>query len=450
VSSGTNHDALRVVRLCGQTAGFVVKPCPDGAFKVERVDPAGQAIASVKVSPRASDQQLKNILTRLKRIGWTEDLYDEQQKLDRDQRLGIVPELEPARPAQVRKTPEPVRPEQLLPEGPSEIQRRHLTPGNAARAKKATAIPDSAPQVLHEEPAIRAEIITPERALELLCTVPDYQRNTSRDLVLNYQGKMVRNEWVLLASDPLCIDTNSQLSNGQHRLNAVLESGLPQPFYVAYGVAPELYSKMDRGKRRTTADTLHGAGEKNAGKLAALGRLAHLWFNVRETELWDRANRAMSDEQIQAAISSNPGLRESVSIMYQAPKLNLKANALGLFHYLAGKHCGDGGELAGWWVDEMRYPTTIRKGDPNWTLREYLLAPESTRRQRIKLRPMDQTRVDFYLLTRAWDYTCQGRTWGKISFKPSELQLTSPIGPTPHASDLFGELVKLYGNKGPK
>ena len=57
-------------------------------------------------------------------------------------------------------------------------------------------------------------------------------------------------------TDGIGIRTDGQLTNGQHRLLAIKETGLSQWLIVVRGVSPEAYRVTDRGKNRSLSDVL--------------------------------------------------------------------------------------------------------------------------------------------------------------------------------------------------
>src|SRR5690349_4386463 len=55
-------------------------------------------------------------------------------------------------------------------------------------------------------------------------------------------------------------DWNDNLTNGQHRLQAIVLSGVPQVLLVVRGLDPRAQDVTDIGKKRSIADALHLEG----------------------------------------------------------------------------------------------------------------------------------------------------------------------------------------------
>ncbi len=73
--------------------------------------------------------------------------------------------------------------------------------------------------------------------------------------------------------DPIVIDCDGRLQNGQHRLLGVVETGVPIVALVVLGVSPSVMETLDTGTGRSLKDTLtienriYGAGHKNMNYL---------------------------------------------------------------------------------------------------------------------------------------------------------------------------------------
>lgn len=93
-----------------------------------------------------------------------------------------------------------------------------------------------------------------------------HNRPVSDATVRRYAAIMAAHYWYI-TTDAIGIDTLGRLTNGQHRLLAVILSGLAQPFLVVRGVSAEAHEVTDVGKRRSAADTLALLGFPNAAMM---------------------------------------------------------------------------------------------------------------------------------------------------------------------------------------
>lgn len=99
-------------------------------------------------------------------------------------------------------------------------------------------------------------------------------RNVRQTKVKAFARDMRNGAW-LTDGSPIRFDWNGILMDGQHRCEAVIESGATIRVLVIRGLAPEAREVMDTGTKRTPADALHFAGfEKHRTVAAAAARIA--------------------------------------------------------------------------------------------------------------------------------------------------------------------------------
>lgn len=160
------------------------------------------------------------------------------------------------------------------------------------------------------------ENITPKRAAEIL-KMNTFNRPLSKPH-LAFLCKCLQNgEWKVNA-DSIRISPENVLLDGQHRLTAVIETGITIKSYVAYNVPKDTFDTIDSGlKPRGGADVLALRGEKNYTLLAGTVRgyfvyTNKFWSNTKEQKL--------SNQQIEDILDENPHIRNSVSIVVKHRK----------------------------------------------------------------------------------------------------------------------------------
>ncbi len=99
--------------------------------------------------------------------------------------------------------------------------------------------------------------VTPMMAQNWLSQNPN-NRSISVGRVTEYARDMEKGDWEL-NGEPIVIDRNGALKDGQHRLAAVVKSGRTIPMLVVFGVADDVMI-FDRGRSRTATDILRIAG----------------------------------------------------------------------------------------------------------------------------------------------------------------------------------------------
>ena len=105
------------------------------------------------------------------------------------------------------------------------------------------------------------ESITPAKAQEYLRTSIG-NRPVSKPYVQSYADTMRRGKWILNGV-PIIFDVDGHLTDGHHRLLAVIEAGIPVRFDVARGASQEAFTTYDCGRHRTVGQLLAMQGVKN-------------------------------------------------------------------------------------------------------------------------------------------------------------------------------------------
>lgn len=132
----------------------------------------------------------------------------------------------------------------------------------AVKAKAATTKPVKA-GVVQSGPNVRIVEITPEIATALMKENVS-NRPLNRARVRIYMDAMQRGQWQLSgesikrATDPST--GKKRLIDGQHRLQACIESGIAFPTVLVDDLEESVFSVVDRGKTRTVNDVIHIAG----------------------------------------------------------------------------------------------------------------------------------------------------------------------------------------------
>lgn len=112
--------------------------------------------------------------------------------------------------------------------------------------------------------------ITPEMAKNWL------QKNTNnrkvrRDHVMRIAKAIVASKWKM-TGDPIRFSTE-RLIDGQHRLLAIVEAGVPVSSVVMFDVPDEAFDYIDQNNKRTTADVIASHGIAYATTCSAMYKI---------------------------------------------------------------------------------------------------------------------------------------------------------------------------------
>lgn len=114
--------------------------------------------------------------------------------------------------------------------------------------------------------------ITPAVAKRWLARNVRNRKLKERDIA-KYARDMASGNWNF-TGEAIKFDTNGAIADGQHRLHAIVRSGVPCQLLVVRGIDPDAQSVMDSGVKRSVADSLTLEGIADASIVASAARLA--------------------------------------------------------------------------------------------------------------------------------------------------------------------------------
>lgn len=266
----------------------------------------------------------------------------------------------------------------------------------------------------------QTEFIGPDGARALLECLPARQRTVSPHHI-DKLDRLMRQGKYRLTAEPIMIDTNGDLINGQHRLRAVVQSGCTVPFLVVRGVPPESFAFIDQGRRRSAAQFREGP---HADPIMSAARMLHQieqhltynagsnppgsWLNVDINEqlayaegwpeLVDWAPRAETIGRSGSLIQVPA--RFLLSVVAQAARTDWAEEIDG---FLAGLH---GDEPLG-----RTDPRALLGRRLRGTMRSYLMSPQGA----------DFT---YSLVVKAWNLHISGDTATFLKMAPGERRTT--------------------------
>lgn len=165
--------------------------------------------------------------------------------------------------------------------------------------------------------AVTIDFIEPSDAEFLLQGNVNNYRKIKPKVVRKYSADMLAGRWGFDGT-PITITEEGVLSNGQHRLSAVVESGCGQWFLVVRGLQPgsEALAYTDTGCKRNLPDHLTKKGVHSAAAVAAGVRLlCSLRAGMRKESVLDP-----TESEIEQIITQNESLAIAVEMAATAFK----------------------------------------------------------------------------------------------------------------------------------
>jgi hypothetical protein len=268
-----------------------------------------------------------------------------------------------------------------------------------------------APANIPAEPRIRAavtstvEVVTPELARFWLEHHNKINRPVRSKKVAEYGRQMVEKEF-LTTGEPIIFDWDEQMVNGQHRLLALVETGLTLTFVVVRGVDPAVRDVVDTGIKRTLGDTLKLHGEQNHNNLAA--SIGWYWRYSEGLMRWP--NVRPSNLGALALLAEHPGLRESVAMGSRIRRVvggsvGLYAALCYVFETIDRQTCQD-------LIGQIATGTLLQPGDPAFAFRRFMTnaVTKSSKPSAVYVGA---------LLVKTWNLTRQGRQIQTLAWRPA-------------------------------
>lgn len=178
-------------------------------------------------------------------------------------------------------------------------------------------------------PLLSAEVIlvTPEMAERWLNNNPDNRREHA-PTVARIRKSILSGEW-RLNGETIKIQVNGSILDGQHRLRAILESGIAVQSLVVTGLPRECFDTIDQGKSRSIADCL---SVDNVAHYTTVASALRWILKIRRKAVYAR-NDITTSEAI-TFFADHPLVMRSVNYVMEYQVSSLLANgAAASLHY---------------------------------------------------------------------------------------------------------------------
>jgi len=211
--------------------------------------------------------------------------------------------------------------------------------------------------------------VTPEIAKLWLARNTD-NRNLRRGRARALGEDMEQGQW-RENGESMSFDTNGVLVDGQHRLQAVINSGHGFMATVTLGVDPTVRPTVNTGLKRSAADILKMEGEQYGTQLAAA---TQLWARYVSGQL-ERGSfgpSKLSHQQVLSMISVCPDIRDSVQYICKQQR-GLIAHSDAAFLHYAIVRSGELRERADEFMDRFLDGRNLDIGNPILALRNRII-----------------------------------------------------------------------------
>lgn len=225
-----------------------------------------------------------------------------------------------------------------------------------------------------EEYAIRT-VMTPAMAAEYLAKNTQPNRQLKEAHLALLMRDMQEGRWQC-NGEPLIFDADGNVLDGQHRLHAIVRSGVTIETYVVWGMAPSVMPTLDRGSLRSMGDVLGMDGESNRAQLAAA--LVWLWADAHGgLQSYHNPTGKPTIGELQETLARHPTVRASCAPANLSRLLLIPGLGTAL-HYLFSKKDA---ALATWFLMTLGSGEQLTKTDGLYQLRERLSKNRLDRRK---------------------------------------------------------------------
>jgi hypothetical protein len=226
-------------------------------------------------------------------------------------------------------------------------------------------------------PSFEIVTVTPEKAEEFLAR-NTHNRNIKKSNLQKITRALVNGEWQL-NGEAVKIAADGTILDGQHRLVAVVQTGVPMKTLLIRGLQNETQETMDTGSPRSAADVLRLRSEENGVILAAIAKKVRL-ASVYGIRAAVSNSYVVTTAEIVRTVDEHPHLRD---VAKQAMKV---AAHTGLSGSLAGLliNTFDGIDEAdsSFFFERLETGEMLEQGHPIYELRKQLTLVKAIRGQK--------------------------------------------------------------------
>lgn len=187
------------------------------------------------------------------------------------------------------------------------------------------------------------ETITPAEAKRILEKSQFKNRPLSQRVVDGLAAQMTAGYWKI-NGETIKFDKFGNAFDGQHRLHAIVKSQVTIVTNVARNLDPSVFDTVDGHRKRTEANHLSIAGEKNTSTLAAALKTTAAFYQIGYLAFSSgssaREKYAAKYLSIQDLLKEYQGLRYSVDYVcgLSNSRIFKPASLISSIHYIFGHH----------------------------------------------------------------------------------------------------------------
>lgn len=255
----------------------------------------------------------------------------------------------------------------------------------------------------------RFVIMTPEWA-ESLLKRNDENRDLKPKSLAKFKRDLLSGAWNVNGAT-VCVDWDGNLLDGQHRLLAIVQTGVSVELLLVEGLDPAVKVSIDSGSPRNLSDTLIMRKERCAGTLNSTLRNLSL---LRDQQSLAKNNFQYSHQELLNLLNEKPAIRDAITLAdkvrrdgYTHIPAAVLATAAFLFAEIDADDCDE-------FMVRLKDGADLSKGSPILALRNLAAGWYKGSHNQIA------AHVKLAYLIKAWNYFREGRSVLKLRYQQNE------------------------------
>lgn len=208
--------------------------------------------------------------------------------------------------------------------------------------------------------------------------------------------------------ESIIFSNTGRLLDGQHRLEAVVRTGVELIFVVARGIPDKAFDTIDLGKNRSVGDIMNILGNKGGAEIGATARIA-MAFESGSLNIRGSGRKPVTQKQVVNYIYANPYLSEIVDQVKHA-RGQLTVSPLAAVLFLGNKNRQFNSKVAAF-LEAVNTGENLTRGNPVYTLREWAIAQRGTSKGHV------YRDLAFPIIARVWSDYMKGKELSSIKLK---------------------------------
>ncbi|MBD2704439.1 hypothetical protein IC229_27610 [Spirosoma sp. BT702] len=257
------------------------------------------------------------------------------------------------------------------------------------------------------------ELVTPEIAETFL--VHNIHNRPLTPGHVNFLAEQMRAGVWEMTYDPIRFGESGRLMDGQHRLTAIVKSGIAQKLLIIRNLPDKLFRVLDTGKNRSAADVLSIAGHANNRNVAGLVRMILSYEQGRMYSVLESTGRAhrgaIPHGEILDYVENHDVVKyyNKGSVWYRDCQF-CRPTEWAFYYWLFGK-IDEEQALA--FLQSIASGLNLQEESPEYVLRKKL---EKYKVQNIRSSPVER----LALVIKAWNKHRAGETVGYLLYNPDK------------------------------